>query len=169
MERGLSDEVEALAKRLALGSLAISLSIAAVWRAARMKGLVWPEAARWLPWLSGYQKTPPGPIYLTFFGGVGLLLLYALIRWRSSPRWRPFLSLVGLLGRASFFVFILQYFIYITLLRSLHLRHSWAWPLYFLFSVAVIVGSAYVWDRNGGNRLLSFRVLRMAQRSPAPA
>jgi uncharacterized membrane protein len=167
--RGRSDQVEAFAKTLALSGLAISLSITAVWRAVRMTGLVGPDAARWLPWLSGGQKVPPGPVYLTFFGGVGLVLLYALIRWRSSPRWRPLLSVVGLLGRASFFVFILQYFVYETLLYSLHMRYSWAWPLYFLLSVAVIVGSAYVWDRNSGNRLLSFRVLRMAPRSPAPA
>jgi uncharacterized membrane protein len=169
VERGRTDQVAALAKTLALGSLAISLTIAAIWRAARMTGIVQPDAARWLPWLSGGQKTPPGPIYLTFFGGVGLVLLYALIRWRSSPLWRPFLSLVGLLGRASFFVFILQYFVYVTLLYSLHMRYTWAWPLYFLLSVAVIVGGAYVWDRSNGNRLLSFRVLRMAPRSPAPA
>jgi uncharacterized membrane protein len=159
VQRGFPGEVERFARRLAFGSLAIAVPIAAIWKTRLMTGIASANLAQSMRWLSGSQKTPPGPIYLMFFGGIGLLFFYAFIRWRTAPAWRPFVSVVALLGRASFFVFMLQYYVYEMLVYSLHLPYSPAWPLYFLFSITFIIGCAYLWQRKGCNRLLSFRLL----------
>ena len=120
---GSLDEVSQFVKRLAFESLAFSLIVIAAWKAGKLTGLLSAEVAQSTIWLSIHQKTPPGPIYLTFFGGMGMAIFYGLIRWQMSPWLRPYVSLVGVLGRASFFVFMLQYWAYELLLYSLNVGY----------------------------------------------
>ena len=101
------------------------------------------------------DKYPPGPVYLLFFGGAGLILIsraFALSRVASfGYLTRP----LAALGRASFFVFVLQGYLYYIVVPPLHLPHPHLWPGYYAVTMLLLVGAAAIWDHFDGNRYLS--------------
>ena len=101
------------------------------------------------------HKFPPGPVYLLFFGGAGLMLIsraFALSRASSMEYLtRP----IAALGRASFFVFVLQGYLYYLVLPPLHLPYPALWPGYYAVTIVLLVGAARVWDHFDGNRYLT--------------
>lgn len=101
------------------------------------------------------HKWPPGPAYLLFFGGAGLILIsraFALSRFSSMAYLtRPLASL----GRASFFVFVLQGYLYSLVLPPLHLPYPQLWPGYYVVTILLLIGAAVIWDRFDGNRYLT--------------
>ena len=102
-----------------------------------------------------YQKFPPGPVYLGFFGGAGIMLLAAILeidRLGALPRVMDKLRQVG---RASLFTFVAQYALYVTFMGRLHLPYTPLWPLLFLFSLVILARGAATWDRYNGNRFLT--------------
>ena len=54
------------------------------------------------------QKTPPAPLYLLFYGGFSVLLLWSCLVADTRKWWRPGLRCAEILGEASFFVFVAQ-------------------------------------------------------------
>ena len=109
--------------------------------------------------LSTYQKFPPGPVYLGFFGGAGIMLLAAILeidRLGALPRAMNKLREVG---RASLFTFIAQYVLYVALMGRLHLPYTPLWPLLFLFSLIILERGAATWDRHNGNRFLTVGIV----------
>ena len=93
-------------------------------------------------------------------------VLAALWRYRAAcslgavpagdrPVLQRVIGLMATIGQVSLFVFILQYYIYFSLLYSLHLRPGHYWPLYFLISVALIIMAALFWHRRGLNRFIT--------------
>lgn len=105
--------------------------------------------------LAIYQKFPPGPVYLGFFGGAGIMLLAAVLeidRLGALPRLMDKLREVG---RASLFTFIAQYALYVALMGRLHLPYTPLWPLLFLISLVILSRGAATWDRYNGNRFLT--------------
>ena len=101
------------------------------------------------------HKWPPGPAYLLFFGGAGLMFIsraFALSRFSSiAYLTRPLASL----GRASFFVFVLQGYLYTLVLPALHLPHPEFWPGYYVVTILLLVGAAVIWDHFDGNKYLT--------------
>ena len=85
---------------------------------------------------SPWQKLPPGPDYLLLYLGVGLLLVSACLWVEQSEAGA--LRLFTLLGRNSLFVFVVQYFIFYTLIFSLHLPYTKLWPLLFIVSFSAL-------------------------------
>lgn len=105
--------------------------------------------------LSFYQKFPPGLIYLCFFGGAGMLLVAGILE-AGRRGMQPFLlNQLRQIGLASFFVYIVQYYIYVVLLHALRLPYTPFWPLIFLLSIALLAMVATVWNLSGGNRYLT--------------
>lgn len=103
---------------------------------------------------SSLSKIPPSPAYLLTFGAGGLTLT-ALADLLLDRTWlRPLTDMLGEIGRSSLPVFVVQSYLYYMV--ELHLlppgRRSW--PLYYLLSLAVVYGTARLWLRLGGNRLL---------------
>lgn len=105
--------------------------------------------------LSFYQKFPPGPVYLCFFGGAGMLLVAGILE-AGRRGVQPFLlNQLRQIGLASFFVYILQYYLYAVVLRALRLPYTPFWPLIFLLSIVPLAVVATAWNLNEGNRFLS--------------
>ena len=105
--------------------------------------------------LSFYQKFPPGPVYLCFFGGAGMLLVAGVLE-AGRRGLQPFLlSQLRQIGLASFFVYIVQFYVYVVVLRALRLPYTPFWPLIFLFSIVLLAAVARVWNLREGNRYLT--------------
>jgi glucan phosphoethanolaminetransferase (alkaline phosphatase superfamily) len=62
-----------------------------------------------------------------------------------------------MLGRTSLFVFLGHWFVYLIAIMGLRnwLPFVWAWPIYFVMSVVLIVSSAAAWHRRGYNRFIT--------------
>jgi surface polysaccharide O-acyltransferase-like enzyme len=118
-----------------------------------------------LNFLTVDQKFPPGPAYLLIFGGLAILLT-AAVRWlahRNTPsRVVPWLAT---LGRASFFVFILQRYTYYLILPALRLPYPVLWPLYYASTIIVFFVAAAAWNVREGNRYLTVGLPRITLRA----
>jgi uncharacterized membrane protein len=104
---------------------------------------------------SPWQKLPPGPAYLFFYLGMAVFLVTACL-WLD--RVRPGAAILGvfaLLGRNSLAVFVMQYFVYYSLLYSLHLAYTPLWPLLFAVTFLALVLFAAFWERTDGQRMLT--------------
>ena len=115
--------------------------------------------------LSFYQKFPPGPVYLCFFGGAGMLLVAGILE--SGRRGvQPFLfNQLRQIGLASFFVYIVQFYVYGVVLRALRLPYTPFWPLIFLFSIALLAAVASAWNLSEGNRFLTVGIGPLLERT----
>jgi uncharacterized membrane protein len=110
-----------------------------------------------------YQKFPPGPVYLGFFGGAGIILLAVILEIDRLGAFPRVMNKLRAVGRASLFTFIAQYALYVALMSRLHLPYTPLWPLLFLFSLIILARGAATWDRYNGNRFLTvglFFILR---------
>lgn len=108
-----------------------------------------------LHFISIYQKFPPGPIYLCFFGGAGMLLVAAVLEAAHSGFAPWLLNQLRQLGQASFFVYVIQFYVYGVVLHALRLPYTPFWPLIFLFTIALLVLVATPWNWKEGNRFLT--------------
>lgn len=107
------------------------------------------------PLLSSYQKFPPGPVYVAFFGGAGMLLVVTILeaaRRDFLPSVRGPLRQIGL---ASLFVYLLQFYVYVVVIRSLRLPYSPMWPALFALTIVFLTLAASAWNRHEGNRYLT--------------
>jgi hypothetical protein len=106
------------------------------------------------------EKTPPSPAYLLFFGGCGLALAGTMFHLSAFPsRWvKSSLEWVAVIGRASLFVFVLQYFLYWTLPDLLRIEPNAFCALMFVGNVLLIRYAAGWWGRLKGNRWLTFGI-----------
>jgi len=107
------------------------------------------------PLLSSYQKFPPGPVYIAFFGGAGMLLVATVLeaaRRDILPSVRGQLRQIGL---ASLFVYLLQFYVYVVVIRSLRLPYSRWWPVLFALTIVFLTYAASRWNRREGNRYLT--------------
>lgn len=105
--------------------------------------------------LSIYGKFPPGIVYLTFFGGAGLVMLAGIFELDRRVKSSFVLEELRKLGRSSLFIFIVQYAFYRNFLPRLGLPYTPFWPFIFLLSVAALAQLAVVWDKNSANRFLT--------------
>jgi hypothetical protein len=105
-------------------------------------------------------KTPPSPAYLMFFSGTGLILM-ALAFWlaqRKRAAGNAFLEWFAVIGRASLFVFVLQYFLYWTLPDLLGIEPNALCLVFFVGNVLLMHAAARGWARIHGNRHLTFGI-----------
>ena len=111
-----------------------------------------------LNFLSFYQKFPPGPMYLLFFTGAGMLLVAAVLE-AGRRGIQPFLlGQLRQIGLASLFVYVIQYYVYAVALRALHLPYSQFWPILFALSIVLLAIAAKLWNSVDGNRFLTVGV-----------
>jgi hypothetical protein len=138
-----------------LGLAALSMAALTV---ARAQG--WIARVGMSEIFARYQKLPPGPIYLLFYGGTGFAILYLLFLLPNRAPWKGFISFTTLLGQTSFFIFVLQYFVFYMLVFPAHLAYTPLWPVYLVGSVAFITGCAWLWRARRFNRYLTLRPIR---------
>jgi len=106
-------------------------------------------------------KLPPAPAYVLAYGGAGLVLCGVFFQMASS-RFRParqVASVAAVVGKASLFVFVLQYFIYWTLPDLVGVtpedRHV---VLIFLAGLGINWFAARGWNQINGNRFLTLGI-----------
>lgn len=104
---------------------------------------------------SPWQKLPPGPAFLLVYGGVALCLVLGCLWLQDLIPDSGATRALGIVGRNSLFVFVLQYYVYYCLLLALHLHFSVLWPLLFAATFLLLVLAAWAWQRIGGARFLT--------------
>jgi hypothetical protein len=117
-----------------------------------------------VPVLSSYQKHPPGLTYLCFYAGAGLLLVAGVLEAARLRKQRFLLNQLRQIGQASFISYVIQFHFYNVLLPKLHLPYTRAWPLLFVFSIALLAVVAAAWNRIEGNRFLTVGIAPLLER-----
>jgi len=114
-----------------------------------------------------FQKTPPGPGYLLWYGGLGLLIILGCSMLEATGKLQHLVRRAAQIGEASLFVFILQFYVYLAVILPLNkkLPDPGAWPLYFLVSCVIVIVPALYWQKHGYNRLLTVGYRRLRERS----
>lgn len=150
-----------------IGASAFGVGIAGKVVAAFLRHLL-PEFAQRhdhaMSLLSSYQKFPPGPTYILFFAGAGMLMVSAVLESDRRGYARMLRNPLRELGEASLFVYAIQFYLYTLLLPSLHLHYSPLWPLVFVASLAILAFAATLWNRASGNRWLTIGVTALLER-----
>ena len=107
--------------------------------------------------VSPFQKYPPGPAYLLFFGGMALLLISGLLFAKKAQWFQSPLRFMETMGRNSLLTFLLQYFVYYTVLHWLVTRTNLITPLtawtFLLLSILGQVALIMLLDRYHIRRL----------------
>lgn len=105
-------------------------------------------------WFHLFQlgKLPPTILYFLFYGGIGLLFLYAFLRFERSRLVMAIVEFTRILGQVSLFVFILQYYVYFSAFVLLKLDYTVFWPLYFAVSIILIYIPSKMFYNRGLNR-----------------
>ena len=114
--------------------------------------------------LSGYQKFPPGPVYLSFFGGAGMLLVCGVLELERRGSMAFPVEQMRQIGQASLFVYVAQFYLFAVGLRELHLPYTPFWPLLFVVSLAVLARAAALWNAHDGNRFLTVGLSYLLER-----
>jgi uncharacterized membrane protein len=150
-------------RTVAIPALSLGVTLPATAILAR-RVLGWPlsETARNL--LSPFRKLPPGPTYALFYGGLGLGFLWLLFWLEASGRGEALLDVLGVLGRNSLFVFVVQYYVFFAAFGLLKPAYSPSWPLLLAGCSAFIWLAARWWERHDLNPLLT---VGLAKRSAA--
>ena len=69
------------------------------------------------------------------------------------------------LGQASFFVYVVQFYVYGVVLHALRLPYTAFWPLIFLFTIAMLTLVAAAWNWKEGNRFLTIGIGALLNRA----
>lgn len=159
----LKRDGEAGAARLVLhvggASVLLALACAKASAVATAAGVIDPEGLVAMLASMGCKR-PPGPVYLLFHGGAGLLLLAATMTVDRLERLDAWLRFTTRLGRTSFFIFVLQFFVFNEIFFRARLPMSPVWPLYFAATVVLVGLASWWWDAGGYNRFMTMRILR---------
>lgn len=156
--------ISRVAALLGVGALALALALRGALRGFA-GALVANPAGDWLRELTSIaHKIPPGPLYLLFYGGAGLLLVSACFAAVGGQRGERWLGWLQLLGRNSLFTFVFQYYLYFVAMYLLRLRYTPFWPLYFLASLGLLLPTVKGWEAAGGNRLITVGLRRRRDR-----
>jgi uncharacterized membrane protein len=102
-------------------------------------------------------RNPASIGFFIFFGSITFALLFMFFKFGNHNPLKIYIRYASMLGRNSFMIFVIQYYIYYTILFKLKLSYSLLWPLYFFITLTIISLAIYFWDRNGLNRLIGIR------------
>jgi hypothetical protein len=100
-------------------------------------------------------KTPPSPAFICFNLGIGLLVLSAALAASVHRKLVNVVRALSVIGQASLFVFVIEYFIYDFTLYELHPRYTPLWPLLFVSLLGIIWSLAAFWAKHSFNRFLT--------------
>ena len=112
-------------------------------------------------------KFPPGPAFIAYFGGSGLVFMWLVLELQARGGFPWLVESLRRVGYASLPVFILQYFLYSALIRPANLRYTAWWPLLFLGTLVPMWTLATLWCRaDEANRLLTVGVTSWLESGP---
>ena len=147
--------------RVGLAAIGIGTAITVARHVVRaLAPVIEADHAALFGFLSVTRKYPPGPVYLLLFAGSGLILIARSFALARVSAWRALTRPLSAMGRASFFIFILQGYVYLLALPAMELPHPELWPLYYLLSLLVFLIAATMWNFLDGNRYLTVGLWR---------
>jgi hypothetical protein len=119
--------------------------------------------------LSIGQKLPPSPAYALFYCGCGVVLTGVFcVLWHYRAGTFVMRRLADV-GRASLFVFVLQFFTIFTLPDLLGLAPGPTSPLLFIANLVLLWVAARLWTVLNGNRWMTLGLRLPGSRPPAAA
>jgi len=168
----LAGNLKAMQRVLALsavGSMLIALGLSGSYLLVKQEGVARATQTMLRPIASPLQKTPPGPDYVLWYGGLGLTIILGCLTLQSSRRFDGLLRRAAQLGEASFFVFVLQFYVYLVLILPFNSRLPMRglWPAYLFVSFVVVIVPAIVWQKCGANRFLTVGYRQLRERMDA--
>lgn len=119
-----------------------------------------------------FDKYPPGPTYLLAYGGLALVLVGVVIVLSERRLVSRLIEAAAVVGRASLFIFVLQFYLYYLLVPVLPVPHRWLMIPYFVASIGVLWCAAWGWNSIRGNRFFTLGLtaaVSRRRRVPAPA
>jgi uncharacterized membrane protein len=103
----------------------------------------------------GVQKKPPGLEYFLFYSGVGISMLAILNKLAEKKLFNTFLNNLEIIGKTSLFAFIIQYFMYFSVVVWINPPYWRLWPLFFLATAFINVLFIRFWYRKGLNKYMT--------------
>jgi hypothetical protein len=113
------------------------------------------------------MKMPPSLCYILAFGGAGMVMASVLVYLAGTERGRKVVEAFAIIGRASLFVFLMQYWFISVPAHAFHFQGGplfWAPAL--LVTMCALWLLARAWDAAGANRWLTLGLRRFAERLP---
>ena len=111
------------------------------------------------------QKSPPGPGYILFYGGIALCVLTAAVSWELR-RWpRALLDLGAVWGEASLAIFVIHHYALWFCLYYLTPSSLTAAPVFFAALVVLMTWFGLAWRRWRGNRFITVGLDAFAETS----
>ncbi len=101
------------------------------------------------------QKSPPAPLYLMFYGGLGMLLILGCLMLETRGWCRRALRCAEVCGEVSLFVFIAHFYVFWLGIYKLGPGGPGLGLVYFALSVTALVIAAQVWHRGEYNRVFT--------------
>lgn len=110
------------------------------------------------------QKIPLSPVYVLSFGGAAILMVGVLLRQSLYTAGEFLSNRLATLGRASIFVFLLQYWlISVPTLRFDVQVGALGWAAWLAATIAIAWLLASLWNHFGGQRLLTIGLRHLAK------
>lgn len=94
---------------------------------------------------SPWQRLPPSPAHLLLFGGLALVAISVVFSFESLGIFSRLLDWLGVLGRTSAFVFVLQFYVFYVVIPLLVPLHIVLAPAVFLGAMLLIGEGARFW------------------------
>ena len=104
------------------------------------------------PLLRVGHKFPPSPMYLLFYGGVGMLIVLACLAAEARAWWPRGRRCLEACGEVSLFVFVAQFYLFWLLIYNLGPGGPLLGLVYLALSVVALVAAAHLWHRHKCNR-----------------
>ena len=113
------------------------------------------------------HKYPPAPLYLLFYGGVGLLLISGCLAVELRNIYGRTRRYAAECGEASFFIFIAHFYLYWLGIKRLGPAGPLPALVYFALSTLVLFLLARFWYRGDCNRFLTVGYEALSRSWPA--
>ena len=113
------------------------------------------------------HKYPPAPLYLLFYGGVGLLLISGCLAVELRNIYGRTRRYAAQCGEASFFIFIAHFYLYWLGIKRLGPAGPLPALVYFALSTLVLFFLARFWYRGDCNRFLTVGYEALSRSWPA--
>ena len=103
------------------------------------------------------QKSPPGPLYLLSYGGIGLLVLCGCVVVEGRQWFRRGIRCAATCGEASLFLYLAHFYLFWVVLYDLKPGGLGRGIVYFTLSTTALILAAHVWQHRRGNRFFTLR------------
>jgi hypothetical protein len=114
------------------------------------------------------MKMPPSLCYILAFAGAGMIMASGVVYLAGTARGRKVVEAFAIIGRASLFVFLMQYWFISVPAHAFHFQGGpLLWLPALLVTICALWWLARAWDRAGANRWLTLGLRRFADRLPS--